>query len=104
MKATAFTFTQLLSSVLQCCFTSTETIKTIRNGVPRMATSTFTQLRSSVLQCCFTSTETIKTIRNGEPRTSTSTFSQLLGSDGGRSGLPVPNSPHRRCGCKAKQH
>ena len=31
----------------QCCFTSTETIRTIRDGVPRMATSTFTQLLSS---------------------------------------------------------
>ena len=41
------TFTQLLSSVLenfqvQCCFTSTETIRTIRDGEPRTSTSTFT--------------------------------------------------------------
>ena len=31
---------------LQCCFTSTETIKTIRDGEPRTVTSTFTQLLS----------------------------------------------------------
>ena len=29
---------------VQCCFTSTETIRTIRNGEPRTATSLFTQL------------------------------------------------------------
>ena len=34
---------------VQCCFTSTETIKTIRNGELWTATSTFTQLLSSVL-------------------------------------------------------
>ena len=49
----------------------TETIRTIRDGKPRTATSTFTQL---LVQCCFTSTETVKTIRDGEPRTATSTF------------------------------
>ena len=32
---------------VQCCFTSTETIRTIRDGEPRSATSTFTQLLSS---------------------------------------------------------
>ena len=32
---------------VQCCFTSTETIRTIRDGEPRTATSTFTQLLSS---------------------------------------------------------
>ena len=31
----------------QCCFTSTETIRTIMVGEPRTATSTFTQLLSS---------------------------------------------------------
>ena len=36
-----------LSSV-QCCFTSTESIRTVRNGgEPRTATSTFTQLLNS---------------------------------------------------------
>ena len=32
---------------VQCCFTSTETTRTIRDGEPRMATSTFTQPLSS---------------------------------------------------------
>ena len=32
---------------VQCCFTSTEAIKTIREGEPRTATSTFTKLLSS---------------------------------------------------------
>ena len=52
-KATS-TFTQLLNSDMivqvQCCFTSTETIRaisSIRDGEPRKATSTFTQLLSS---------------------------------------------------------
>ena len=30
-----------------CCFTSTETIRLIKDGEPRTATSTFTQLLSS---------------------------------------------------------
>ena len=33
---------------VQCCFTSTETIRTIRDGEPRTVTSTFTQFLSSV--------------------------------------------------------
>ena len=45
------TFTQLLSSEwkssVQCCFTSTETVRTIRDGEPRTSTSTFTQFLSS---------------------------------------------------------
>ena len=35
--------------LLQCCFTSTETIRLIRDGVPRTADSTFTQLQSSAV-------------------------------------------------------
>ena len=69
---------------VQRCFTSTEIIRTIRDGEPRAASSTFTQLLSFELllvQCCFTSTEAIKTIRDGEPRTATSTFTQLLSSE-----------------------
>ena len=31
----------------ECCFTSTETIRTIKDGMPRTVTSTFTQLLSS---------------------------------------------------------
>ena len=34
-----------------CCFTSTETIRTIRDREPRMATSTFTQLLNSEASC-----------------------------------------------------
>ena len=34
---------------VQCCFMSTETVRTIRDGEPRMATSSFKQLPSSVL-------------------------------------------------------
>ena len=32
---------------VQCCFTSTAAIRTVRNGEPRTATSTFTQLVTS---------------------------------------------------------
>ena len=61
---------------LQCCFTST---KTIRKGDPRSLTS-LTQLPSSdlQLQCCFTSTEIV---REGDPRSPTSSFIQLPSSD-----------------------
>ena len=38
----------LLGVRVQCCFTSTETVVTVRDGEPRMATSTFTQLLNSV--------------------------------------------------------
>ena len=34
----------LLSSSVQCCFTSTETIRTVRGREPRTSTSAFTQL------------------------------------------------------------
>ena len=33
---------------VQCCFTSTKTIRTVRHGEPRTATSSFTQLLISV--------------------------------------------------------
>ena len=68
---------------LQCRFTSTETISTVRDGEPRMATSPFTHLLSSktmnLVQCCFTSSETI--VKDGETMTATSTFTQLLSSN-----------------------
>ena len=52
----------LMSHHVQCCLTSTETIKTIRDEETRTSTSTFTQLLSSDMmvqfQCCFTSTFT----------------------------------------------
>ena len=48
---TSSTFTQLLiseqDSALQCCFTSTEIVRTIRDGEHRTATSTSTQLLTS---------------------------------------------------------
>ena len=51
---------------VQCCFTSTETTRTIRDREPRTVTSTLAQLLSSVTKakCCFTSTETIRTIKD----------------------------------------
>ena len=58
--------------------TTRETIRTIRDGGPRTATSSFTQLLNTVLQCFLMSRETIRNIRDGEPRTATSTFTQLL--------------------------
>ena len=70
----------ILCSVI---LTSTETIRTVRDGDPRTAISIFTQLLSgSVILCSviLTSTETIRTIRDGKPRTATSTFTQLLSS------------------------
>ena len=36
---------------IQCCFTSTETVRTIRDGEPRTSASTFTQLLSFGLLC-----------------------------------------------------
>ena len=74
-------FAQLLISDLttvqvQCCFTSAETIRIIRDiWQPRTSTSTFARLLSSdpttvQVQCCFTSTETIRIIRDiWQPRT-----------------------------------
>ena len=67
------TFTQLSSSAKwldQCCFTSTDTVRTIRDGEP---STTFTQLLSS--EPTFSS---VLTIRNGEPRTATSTFTTTV--------------------------
>ena len=37
----------MLQVRVQCCFTSTETVRTIRDGEPRTSTSTFTQLLNS---------------------------------------------------------
>ena len=55
-------------SRVQCCFTSIETMWTVRDREPRTTTSTFTQLLRSVFQCRFTSTQTVRTIR--DPRRS----------------------------------
>ena len=75
----------LQRTAVHCCLTSTQNIRTIRDGEFRTATSTFTQLSALSpgkvqVQCRFTSTETIRTIRDGEPRTATSTVTQLLSS------------------------
>ena len=56
------------SSMVQCRFTSTETLRTIRDVEPGTATSTLAQLLSSErirvrAQCCFASTEAVRTIR-----------------------------------------
>ena len=37
-------------SMVQCCFTSTETVRLIRTKKPRAATSTFTQILNSAMQ------------------------------------------------------
>ena len=66
------------------CFTSTETIRTVRDGEPRTATSTFTLLLSSVnissMLLYVHRDHIIKTISDGEPGTATLTFTQLLSS------------------------
>ena len=79
------TFTQLLSSVhVQCCFTSTDTIRSIRDGESRTATSTFTQLPGS--EDCLSSIflyvhrDHKDYYRDVEPRTATSTSTLLLSS------------------------
>ena len=57
---------------VQCCFTSTETIRTIRDREPSgTATSTFTQLNVHIDPTDY------YYFRDGEPRTVTSTFTQL---------------------------
>ena len=42
-------------SMVQCCFTSTETARLIRDGEPRTATSTFTQLLKSAKEAAMVS-------------------------------------------------
>ena len=46
-RGPGLTHTQLLRVAVQCCFTSTETIRVIRDGELRTATSTFTPLLTS---------------------------------------------------------
>ena len=80
------TFTQLLSSVIQvqvqCCYTSKESIETIRDVEPKTATSPLWHSSWALydkvqVQCCFTSTETKKTIKDEELRTDTSLDSKV---------------------------
>ena len=47
---------------VQCCFTCTENVRTIRVGEPGTSTATFTVL---MLKCCFTSTETVCLLGTG---------------------------------------
>ena len=66
--------------LLQCCFTSTATVRTFRDREPRTATSTFTQLMSTgdSQRPMFLYVHRKRKIRDVEPRTTTSTFTQLL--------------------------
>ena len=76
---TKVTHSELNEVQVQCRFTSTETVRTIRDGEPRAATSTFTQfLGSDDRSFCVGPLETRGTFRDGEPRTATSIFTQLL--------------------------
>ena len=54
----------------QCCFTSTETVRTVRDGELGTSTETVRTVRDRELG---TSTETVRTVRDGELRTSTET-------------------------------
>ena len=67
---------------VQCCFTSTETIRTVRDGEPKTATATSNghldfhtapELFSEFSFSVALSTETTRTIRDGEPKTTTAT-------------------------------
>ena len=73
---TRWVFEQFLPSSVQCCFTSTETVGTIRDREPRTATSTLTQLLSSDDSYIHSSLllNVHRNRRDGEPRTATSTF------------------------------
>ena len=60
--------------IFQCCFTSTDTTRTIRDGLPRTSprhshsSCVSCALLHRLVQCCFTSTVTAGTIRDREPR------------------------------------
>ena len=81
---------QLLSSeafeFVQCCFTSTEDVRTVRDGEPRTSTSTLTQLLNSdtprefKLNVAYVHRDRRYYWVRG-PRASTSTLTQLLSSD-----------------------
>ena len=53
-KNTIIKFTSATQMAVQCCFTSTETIRIIRDRAPRTSTSTFTPLLSSPQIAAFT--------------------------------------------------
>ena len=69
----------------ECCFTSTEIVRTIRDGEPRTATSTFTasELCLKFNVALHPQRPYIGTIMDGKPRAATSTFTQLLSSEEG---------------------
>ena len=52
---------------VQCCFTSTETIRPVKDGEPRMATSTFTQLLGSYYYACQVERLSVFTINSSVP-------------------------------------
>ena len=61
---------------VQCCFPSTQTVRTIRAQHDHLDCHT----APVPVQCCFTSTETIRTVRDGEHRAAISTFTQYPNS------------------------
>ena len=70
----------MYSYFVQCCFTSSETVRFIRDGGAHdghLDFHTAPELSSffAAFQCCFTSTETI---RDGETRTATSSLISLV--------------------------
>ena len=78
-------------------FTSTETVRTIKDAEPRAATSTFTQLLSSdngSFNVTLRPRRPCGPIRDREPRTS-------IRGEGLSESLPVLNSPCTLCGHKA---
>ena len=76
-------------SFVQCCFTSTETMRSIRDGMPRTATSTLTKLLSSE------DLRSAANTRSSSPRSTSwqaqcRIFSGWLPTRGGASTLPRP--------------
>ena len=57
--------------MVQCCFTSTETIRLVRTDSPgrppRLLLGTNCDQCINMVQCCFTSTETIRLVRTDSP-------------------------------------
>ena len=80
-RTSTSTFTQLLSSVLQFCFTTTETMMTkqgrgTQDGQPQLSHSSWALFFSFALRPL----RPWWLNRDGEPRTATSTVTQLLSS------------------------
>ena len=83
---------------VQGCFTSTEIVRTVWDGKPRLSHSSWPLRRLVQVQGCFTSTETVLAVWDGELRTATSTITQFLTSGGTSihrcNHLPTPSQPH----------